>query len=290
LGYSIEFVDKESHRNSSYILEKLDGNGLVGEANAVKIPGRDGAVTYNLTRGQRSVSIECAVISTGDKNKWMKQTQAENRDFVARCFDPKYFGTLYYYAYEGDTGKKIYCRPTGSPADDPDFNNLFKFKLGFLSDDAFWEKVEALFAALGMVHNNYRFPHFMGGASAFAFVYGKAVIYNPTLYDIFPVVTVYNSEIPVNVVNVNTGKFLKFKIPTEENRRIVIDIKNITATLEENINGSWQYKENVIHYLTLDSRITDFVIVPGHNEFKIETAEGANPTLTITAHEPVMGV
>jgi hypothetical protein len=130
----------------------------------------------------------------------------------------------------------------------------------------------------------------MGKPAAFSFASVRAVIYNTTLYDLFPTVTVYNSKSPVHVINERTGAFLKFKIPTGENRRLVAYIRNATAVLEENIGGKWVYTENVIHYLTLDSHLTDFVIVPGENEFTINKAEGENPILVITANEPVMGV
>lgn len=284
-GYKIEFSEKKP-----YILEKFDGNGLVGESAAVKIPGRDGKKTYGVTRGSRNITIECAVVSTGNKNKWTKQEMSENRDYVAKCFDPNYFGMLYYYSYRGDKGKQIRCKPTGLPAFDDDFNNLFKFRLGFESDGSVWEKVEKLYASLGMTVNKLRFPRFSGKPSAFALIYPKAVINNTTLYDIYPVVTVYDSLLPVHVLNKTTGSFLKFKIPTGIDRRIVIDIYNASAILEEKINGEWEYRENVIHYLTLDSRLTDFVIVPGENEFDVMTAEGEKPILTISAHEIVMGV
>jgi len=286
-GYNIEFADKEP-----YILENINGNGLTGEANSVKIPGRDGKKTYNLTRSSRNIEISCAILSKGDKSNLMKQSISENREYAARCFDPRYFGTLYYYAFHGDKGKKIRCRPTGIPAFENDFNNLLKFKLGFESDGAMWEKVEVLYAALGVTRNNYRFPYFMGAPSAFAYIYAEAIIYNPTLYDIYPVVTVYNSVIPVHVKNIDTGTFLKFKVPTGINKRLVIDVKNATAILEENINDKWVFKQNIIHYLTLDSRLTDFVIAPGKNEFKISTVEGQpeSPVLVITANETVMGV
>jgi len=286
-GYSIEFI---SDLNAEYIFGNIDGNGLTGEANSLKIPGKDGKTTYDLTRSQRDIEIECSVISTGSKIKWMKQTLSENRDYAARCFDPGFFGTLYYYAYRGDSGKKIRCRPTGLPAFEPDVNNLVKFKLGFESDGSAWESVKTLSASLGTIRNNFRFPKFMGKPSAFSYIGAKAVIKNSTLYNIYPVVTVYNSILPVHVKNINTGAFLKFKVPTGENCRLVADIKNATAILEENAGNKWVYKKNVIHYLTLDSRLTDFLIAPGENEFILDIAEGENPVLTITAHEPVMGV
>jgi len=286
-GYKIEFSGQKP-----YILENIDGNGLTGEAGSVKIPGMDGKRTYGLTRSSRYINISCAVLSKGDKSTLMKQNISESRDYIAMCFDPRYFGTLYYYAYNGDKGKKIRCRPTGIPAFEYDFSNLLKFKLGFEGDGAMWEKADILYAALGMTRNNYRFPRFMGTPSAFAFIYAEAVVYNSTLYDIFPVVTVYDSLLPVDISNINTGAFLKFKIPTGLNNRLVVDVRNATAILEENINGKWVFKQNVIHYLTLDSRLTDFIIAPGKNEFKISTVEGqpGNPVLVITAHEPLLGV
>jgi len=197
---------------------------------------------------------------------------------------------LYYYSYIGDNGKKIRCRPTGLPAYEHDFNNLIKFKLGFDSDGAMWKKTEMLFAAFGMKLNNLRYPKFMGTPYAYAYIYSNAVLNNTTIYDIPPVVTIYNSVIPVEVTNITTGTFLKFKIPTGLNKRIVIDVENATAILEENINGTWEFTGNVIHYLTLDSRLTDFLIVPGENKFKVKTVEGDNPVLTITGHEFIMGV
>jgi len=285
-GYSIEFSEKKP-----YILENIDGNGLTGEANSVKAPGRDGKTTYNLTRSQRNIQINCSIAVKGNNIKLMKKTLSENRDYAARCFDPKYFGTLCYYAYSGDRGKQIRCRPTGVPAFENDFNNLVKFRLGFESDDSLWEKIDALYASLGMKGNNYRFPHFTGAPSAFSFVSAKAALYNSTLYDISPVVTVYNSAVPVHVVNVNTGAFLKFKCPTGKGHRLIADVKNTTAVLEQYINNKWVYKQNVIHYLTLDSDLTNFVIAPGENEFKImEIGEDETPILVIQAHEPIIGV
>ena len=284
-GKMIEFTDKEP-----YILEKFDGNDLSGEANSIKPPGRDGKKTYSLTRGARRISIECSVISTGDSTKWMTQTRAENRDIVAQAFDPNYFGTLYYYSHPEDKGKKIRCRPTGLPVFDNDFNNLFKFKIGFESDESVWESAEELSASLGTSFNNHRFPQFMGAATAFAYVYSKAEITNDTSYNLFPVITVYNSTTPVNVKNTTTGTYLKFKISTGQNHRITIDVKNASAVREEYINNEWTNQENVIHYLTLDSHLTSFIVVPGLNKFTIDTAGEESPVLIISANEIVMGV
>ena len=153
-----------------------------------------------------------------------------------------------------------------------------------------WSKTETLFASLGVKRNHYRFPRFAGKPSAFSCVTTRAVIHNTTLYDIPPVITVYDSVIPVHVTNAKTGAFLKFKIPTGKNHRLVADIKNATAILEENTGDKWVYKENVIHCLTLDSRLTDFIVAPGDNEFKIDASAGENPVLIVTANEPVMGV
>jgi hypothetical protein len=165
------------------------------------------------------------------------------------------------------------------------------FRRDFESGDAFWESVTALTGSLGMVRNHLRFPRFTGVPSAFSFVSARAVIHNPTLYHLAPVVTVYNSDTPVHVENISTGAFLRFKVPTGKNRRMVIDVKNATAVLEEYIGNRWAYKENVMYALELDSHLPEFVIAPGENEFKlIEMSGQSKPILTITAHEPVMGV
>jgi len=196
------------------------------------------------------------------------------------------------YAYRGDRGKKIRCKPTGLPAFDDDFNNLTKFKLGFDSDGAMWEKIDALTASLGLTRNRWRFPHAPIAPAAFSLIDARAVMYNSTLYNIYPVVTVYNTEIPVHVANINTGAFLRFKVPTGKNHRLRADIRNASAVLEENVDDRWVYQESVIHYLTLDSKLTDFVIAPGENEFKLVDMEGQTglAVLVISAHEPLMGV
>jgi len=288
-GYSIEFTENPE---AQYILEQFDGNGLAGEPSAIKQPGRDGKKTYGLTRSHRGIQIDCAIISKGGSGRLMKQAQSENRDYAARAFDPGYFGTLYYYAYRGDRGKRIRCKPTGLPAFEPDFNNLTKFKLALDSDGALWEKADAMIAALGLKRSRWRFPHAPFAPASFALIDARAVMTNATLYNIDPVVTVYNSELPVHVANINTGAYLRFKVPTGKNRRLVADIREASAVLEENIDGAWVYKENVIHYLELDSRLIDFIIAPGKNEFKLIGMEGQTEQaiLIISAHEPVMGV
>jgi hypothetical protein len=283
-GHVIEFKSKPP-----FILKYLRDN-MSGEANSIKIPGKDGAVTYDLTRSQRHIEISCSVISKGSREKLMKQSQTENRDYISRCFDPGFFGVLYYWGSWQDKGKKIRCRPTGIPAFEDDINNLTNFNLGFESDGSAWSSIEELRASLGIKWGNHRFPAFTGFPTAFSYITTRAIIYNPTRYDIKPTVTVYNSKLPVYVTNETTGAFLKFKIPVEKNQRMIVDIKNTSAILEEYTDYNWTYKENVIHYLTLDSHLTDFVIVPGNNELTIDKAEDENPILTVTANTPILGV
>jgi len=287
-GYTLTFAQDTTRK--PYILSRIDGDDMSGDANSVKIPGRDGARTYDLTRSQRYVSIEGHIMPDAKDAQLMGKLMSEFKDNAARCFDPGFFGTLYYYAYPGDKGKKLRCRPTGIPAFELPDSWLVRFRVGFESDNAVWESAETMTASLGMTRNNHRFPWYMGGRIAFAFISVRAIIINTTRYNLYPKVTVYNSTIPVHVWNETTGTFLKFNKATGHNHRLVVDVKNATAILEENINNKWVFKENVIHYLTLDSHLTDFVIVPGENEFKILAADGEKPILVITANEIVMGI
>lgn len=282
-GYGITMTDKPP-----YILEYLDGNNVAAEANSVKAPGQDGATTYSLTRSQRGIQIAAAVLVDGGES--VKQALSEQRDYLAKVFDPMYFGLMQYYSFDGDRGKQIRCRPTAFPVFDASVGRSVKFKVGFLSDISLWEEIIPTVTEFGYTLNNWTFPYYLF-PTAFSFAFVTGSITNTTLYNVYPVLTVYNSDIAVEIINKTTGKSLKFNRAVGENQRIVVDTKNTTAILEEQINSQWIFRENVMNRLTLESDIAEFYIIPGENVFDaVSPSTKTTPILNVYTHLPVAGV
>ena len=145
-------------------------------------------------------------------------------------------------------------------------------------------------ASLGITMANFRFPLFLF-PTAFAFVTSETVLDNPTIYNISPTVTVYQSEVAVEVKNVTTGAMLRFNRAVATGERLVIDIANTRVTLETKTETGWKFKENAMHYLVIASDLTEFYIVPGRNEFDLEQlGVESDPIMSISMNIPIMGV
>jgi len=290
--YIIELVSKKRGTASQYIFKTLDGNGVTGEAQIVKPPNYDGAITYGVTRSSRDIRLEGTIISYGSRDKWVGAEIIENRDYLAKCFDPKYYGTLYYYTYPEDIGRKIRCRPTALPVCEDDFGNITEFKIGFISDESYWVSVNPIQAAMGFKQKWFRFPHgFYKDPTGIAFT--RAILNNPTLYNIRPVIMLFGHERAIEIHNKTTGAFLIFKFPLDANERITIDTKNVRAYIEDldEKTGGWIFRENILHRMTLNSDIKNFILVPGKNIITLEKhLPEADVVLILTGDIPVMGV
>lgn len=294
-GYEVEFTDYfKNGKPSQYWLSGFDGNIGTGEAQSLKIPNRDGTVTYGLTRSARDIHLEGAIVSRSDKEKTSRQRMIENRDYIARCFDPKYFGTLYYYTYKDDQGRKIRCRPTGFPAIEQDSGISTNFAVGFVSDESFWSAAEPIGATMGASVKAFNFTHYLFPSSV-GFILTRAVVDNPTLYNIEPRFEVYGNENAIEIHNMATGAFLLFRQPIADGERIIIDVRLRRAWIED-LDDSvtpprWIFRENVINRLSMKSKIQNMLIVPGENEFTIKKQFPENKTtLIIRGDVPVMGV
>lgn len=290
-GYNAEFTQEYGGGQSRNYVEVLDGNRLQGVANSIKIPNRDGVATYGLTRGTREIEMKACTVVYGNKNKPVSQAIAEEKDNICCAFDPRYFGTLYYYAYEGDEGKKIRCRPTALPVMETEYGNAVKFTVGFVSDRAEWSRVKPLTSELGVTKPMWRFPYYIiPKKTVFAVIYNTGGLSNPTKYMIRPKIMIYNSDTAVEVTNVTTGAILKVNHAIAAGERMVIDTAELSVVLETQIGDKWEYAANVINYLDIESVISGFYLAPGRNDLQVQGFGAEKPSMKIEADVPVMGV
>ncbi|MHC1694612.1 MAG: hypothetical protein AB9835_04905 [Eubacteriales bacterium] len=282
-GVSVTLLD-----TPPLILERLNGNDVSGNAQAVRAPGQDGETVYNITRSARTVNIVGHIWTTGSHLKTVEAAVEEQKNYLCYTFDPKYFGTLIYTTDAG--AKMLRCRPVALPVFGKPHHGLTSFDIDLRSERWDWVDAKEISASIGKVQPNWFFPYFVWG-SPLAFVYATMTLRNDTPYELSPVVTVYNCDTAVEVANQTTGQTLRFNHAVGADEKLIVDTENATAILYEMQDDVWVFKANVLNWLTLDSDITAFKVAPGDNSFIItKQTSTSEPVLTVSFHKPLAGV
>ena len=262
-------------------------------AQVVRSPGRDGARTYHVTRGQRRVTLRGSVVALGNREIPNQAVLDQHRQRLCAVFDPKHFGTLIYHAAAGDY-RLSRCRTVGTPVFGPRFENYVPFSVEIISDDALWAEDKERVSKLGALYNNLRFPWFLPDTGTpLSIVYAEARVTNPTPEAVYPLVEVYDtSGAFVNVLNETTGVRFNIGRAVGTDQKLVIDCAESAVWLYEQMaDGKWVRAGNALNWLSLDSDLTAFTVEPGENVFNInEDIPDEQPVMILRWRVPVMGV
>ena len=107
---------------------------------------------------------------------------------------------------------------------------------------------------------------------------------------VFPSLEIYTTGQYVKISNLTTGKSVKIEHAIAEGQKLTIDLKDITAFIwEKNAAGDYVKKEDVSHWMSLDSE--PWNIVPGKNQIAIYNNVPEDTPLAFVKYRlPVVGV
>lgn len=287
-GLSVLLGDKPP-----YILNTKPGDTLSSASQVVMPPGQDGADEYNITRRQRSIFIEGMIIAEGNKNVSVQTELDRLRKRLTSVFDPRRTGVLIYNTADGRY-RLSRCRSPSTPQYGKCVQNILPFVIELTSGDSLWESDTRYSLPLGTAYFNLRFPLFIpdeGFPMDVEFM--DAIINNDTTLDIKPVIDVFDtSGAHVTVVNETTGTYITVSHDVQEHQKMTIDVANATVKLFEKDGDNWKLVDNnILNWMTPDSDLTSFVIVPGINSFTInDDLPGVKPIMTIFWRIPYVGV
>lgn len=263
---------------------------LGSSAQVIKPPGSDGQDTYNVTMSAGDIYFTGRIVAYGDRAKTAQEQLDFLREQLCYLFQPTSWGLLSFFSATG--ARHIRCRAPALPTFGERFNNSVTFAVDLVADRPLWEGEEQT-ASAGSNYFNHRFPWFLPAEGApFAISFASVVVNNRTPVDIFPIVEVNETYGQlVDILNETTGAFLSVSRIVGTNQKLVIDTERATVWLWELANGAWAQKENVLNWLSIDSQIDQFRIVPGANQLSTnKNVQGQKPIMTIRWREPFLGV
>lgn len=275
-GHTLVFCDRPP-----YFFTRLT-DSLGAEADTVKSPLQDGGTTQNVVLGQRSINLTGTAMVLGSRKDPVKKLIDRRKNEIAEALNPKYFGTLVYYTDDG--ARQIRCRPVALPTIGKPTANAMSIDVDFISDAPYWESAEQHHEVVGILQKLWRLPWHL--PMVYSCYKAKGTIENPAAEPIYPVVEIMSVSQLVRVVNVTTGKFVQINRPIAEGQKMVIDMGDYSATIyERGSGGAYVLKEDVSHWLTLDSEPVS--LMPGKNVIDIKNEDPDNAPETIISYRNV---
>ena len=239
---------------------------LGATAETVRAPRQDGVTTYHVALDARTINLTGSMLVYGNAAHPARAAYDRARAWLAQTFAPNAWGILTYY--KEDEAVQVRCRPQATPTISDPVGTFSTVDITFVADSPYWESAEEHVEAIGVIQKLWRFPWSpvrspMGTFSPFA------SIVNPTDVDIYPVVEVFSTGQYVTVSKLDTGEQVTIEHPIEEGQKLVIGMEDVTAWLwERDASGVYQRKEDVSHWMSLDS--TPWALTPGANELAVK--------------------
>lgn len=280
-GQTFVFDDKGPYFYSE-LTSTLGATPEVGKA-----PRQDGQTTYHVSLDVPTITFSGAMWIKGSSSNPALAEYDRQRTLLCQAFAPNRWGTLIYY--REDKAVQVRCRPIALPTIGETKGTYSTIDIDFTADSPFWESTEEYVASLGV---NLKLVHFplapvfgpLGSFNRFA------TIDNVTSEGVFPSLEIYTTGQYVKISNLTTGKSVKIEHAIAEGQKLTVDLKDITAFIwEKNAAGDYVKKENVSHWMSLDSE--PWNIVPGKNQIAIYNNVPEDTPLAFVKYRlPVVGV
>jgi len=252
-----------------------------------KAPRQDGQTTYHVSLDEPTITFSGAMWIIGSKTNPAEAEFDRQRTLLNQAFSPNRWGTLIYY--REDRPVQIRCRPIALPTISEKKGTYATIDIDFTADSPFWETATEYVISLGV---NMKLLHFpwapvrgpLGSYNRFA------NIDNDTTESVYPTLEIYTTGQFVRIANLTTGKSIKIEHAIAEGQKLTVDLKDITAFIwEKNEDGNYEQKEDVSHWMSLDSEPWD--VVPGKNQIAIYNDVPEDTPLAFVRYRlPIVGV
>lgn len=268
------------------LFKALD-DSLGATAETVRAPRQDGITTYYTALDARSINVTGSIVAYGSKTLPAQTALDRLRSELCSALAPHRFGTLTYHTEDGN--RQIRCRPVAAPTFGTRVSNTCTIDVEFTSDSPYWESSDLYTAVVGKLIRSLHFP-MVFCPLIFGRYSPKAVIANPTAEIIYPVVEITSTAQQVTVTNETTGKAISITRPIAEGQKMVIQLVDASAEIwERDAGGIYRVKEDVSHWLTLDSE--PWGLQPGKNTVAIAGGTSDDTPVTYIRYRvPYLGV
>lgn len=269
-----------------YIFKSLTSD-LGATAETARAPRQDGVTTYHVALDTRTINLEGAMQIFGDRGHPALAEYDKARAWLHQTFAPNRWGTLIYYREDGAV--QVRCRPIATPTIGSPTVTLSSIDISFVTDSPYWETAEEYLVTVGTIQ---RFWHFVWAprlAPMGAF-HRFGIIDNPSEELIYPTVEIYSTSQHVTLTNQTTGESITIEHAIGDGQKLTVELRDVTAWLwEQDEAGVYQQKEDVSHWMSLDS--APWGLRPGENQVVItnEVPE-ATPVAYIRYRVPSLGV
>ena len=276
----------EMSKSLPYLFGELTDR-MGANAEISRAPRQDGQITHYATLATHTINVTGSVVAFGNKNNNAQAVFDRMKSDLSQAFAPNRSGLLIYHREDGDA--QIRCRPLAIPTFGSRHNNSCTVDIELESDASFWEKSVTNLSTIGGQEKMWRFPMAFKPLVFGAF-YPFGRIENPTAETIYPEIEITSTSQTVRVENSTTGLFIELNRPIMDNQKMVIQTEDASAAIwERTETGGWEEKENVSHWLTLDSN--PWGLIPGVNVVKVSNEiPEETPITNIRYRLPVLGV
>lgn len=268
-----------------YIFRSLTSD-LSASAETAKAPRQDGITTYHVALDERTINLEGAMWIKGDRTHPALAQYDKARAALHQIFAPHRWGTLIYYREDGPV--QVRCRPVATPTLTDCVGTYAAIDITFTTDSPYWESAQEYVVGVGAIQRFWHFPWapVRGAMGAFN-RFGSMV--NPSEELIYPTVEVYSTSEHITLTNLTTGEFVTIEHAIAEGQKLVVDLRDVTAYLHERVGEDYRQKEDVSHWMSLDSE--PWGLRPGHNQVAITNEVPENtPLAFIRCRVPSLGV
>lgn len=286
-GWTVTFEGRGPADGPGPFFFRSLSSDLGAEAETARAPRQDGVTTYHTALGARTINLVGSMWAFGDRLHPARGEYDRLRSYLHQAFAPNVWGTLIYYREDGAV--QVRCRPVATPTLGGSVGTFCTVDVTLTADSPYWESAQEVVAALGVIQKLWHFPwrpvrEPMGAFSPFASGH------NPSGVDIYPTIEVYSTSQYVTVSNLDTGEFVTIEHAIEPGQKLAIDMRDVTAILwEQDAGGAYREKEDVSHWMSLDS--TPWRLQPGNNRMTIQNeAPEDTPVAYIRYRIPSMGV
>lgn len=269
-----------------YFFRRLTSD-LGSTAESSRAPRQDGVTTYHVALDGRTINLEGSMLVYGDRLHPADGEYDLARSRLCELFAPNRWGILTYHRTCGAV--RVRCRSLATPTISAPVGTYSEIDISFTADSPYWESAEETVEELGVIRKLRRFPWSPVRAPMGTFS-PVAVLQNPTAVDIYPTIEVLSTGQRVTVSNLGTGESVTIEHAIDEGQKLVIDMRDVTAILwEKDDTGLWDRKDDVSHWMSLDS--TPWCLRPGENRVTISNeAPEETPVAYIRYRVPFLGV
>ena len=278
-GDTIKFCE-----TAPFLLEHFIPGVPSGAAETAKGIRTDGQTTYHVTADPLTPSATGTIFATGATVEEQQENLDNLRRHLQAALNPKHFGVLIYNTYAGSF--RLPCRPITGAQIDKRFANAASFDIEWISDTPYWTAKDPSILSVGLIRHLWTFPWHIS-PTVFGSILNRGFIVNPTNIEIYPVVTISDTESSkITVGNATIDESVTITHAIERGQRLVLDMAEPSAKLIDE-NGE---VTDVTHWTTVGSAFP-WRIVPGENDIYSAVDDPEfSPIIMVVWYQPEGGL